>query len=215
MRKGHFSGVKWKYASNNGHTQNKRYKILHAKHLIVQLVYNEPQAWKCKPKQTFGSLYFFVRGEGVKQLLKIFERSRSGAAVLAIEKKKNRVPRFARLHSGMAQVQKKCGDRTLILHSNVLFDPNAKKSQICSGSHIHGLFYVHGTDFAWAVRLAALQRSLWGGGNVSGSDVFKSIFIVHQNSGRYNHASFSIPLMGTTEKLTSVFVPYMKNEKCC
>lgn len=63
----------------------------------------------------------------------------------------------------MAQVQKKCGDRTLILHSNVLFDPNAKKSQICSGSHIHGLFYVHGTDFAWAVRLAALQRSLWGG----------------------------------------------------
>lgn len=90
MRKGHFSGVKWKYASNNGHTQNKRYKILHAKHLIVQLVYNEPQAWKCKPKQTFGSLYFFVRGEGVKQLLKIFERSRSGAAVLAIEKKKKK-----------------------------------------------------------------------------------------------------------------------------
>lgn len=58
-------------------------------------------------------------------------------------------------------------------------------------------------------------KEVYGGGNVSGSDVFKSIFIVHQNSGRYNHASFSIPLMGTTEKLTSVFVPYMKNEKCC
>lgn len=97
-----------------------------------------------------------------------------------------------------------------------LFDPNAKKSQICSGSHVQGLFYVHGIDFAWPIRLAALQRSLWGEGGREGGECFRfrcfqEHFYSTSKQQKVQSCLILHPInMDNQNYLTNVFVPYMK-----